>query len=177
MNVLILHGSCRVNGVTGQLADEFARGAKDAGHHVTKVELREKNIKDCAGCGACQINGGNCVQKDDMATIYQEILEADVIVLASPVYYYTWTSLMKRTLDRTFALQSLLHNQKFFLLSAGAATGEQYMQIMLDSYRQYIFCFEGNEDAGYVMACGMNAPTDVKGTEYIQQAYKMGKSI
>lgn len=113
MNVLILHGSCRVNGVTGQLADEFACGAKDAGHHVTKVELREKTIKDCAGCGACQINGGNCVQKDDMATIYQEILEADVIVLASPVYYYTWISLMKRTLDRTFALQSLLHNKKF----------------------------------------------------------------
>ena len=80
-----------------------------------------------------------------MATIYQEILEADVIVLASPVYYYTWTSLMKRTLDRTFALQSLLHNKKFFLLSAGAASEEQYMQIMLDSYRQYIFCFEGNE--------------------------------
>lgn len=51
------------------------------------------------------------------------------------------------------------------------------MQIMLDSYRQYIFCFEGNEDGGYVMACGMNAPTDVKGTEYIQQAYEMGKSI
>lgn len=112
-----------------------------------------------------------------MATIYQEILEADVIVLASPVYYYTWTSLMKRTLDRTFALQSLLHNKKFFLLSAGAAPEKQYMQIMLDSYRQYIFCFEGNEDGGYVMACGMNAPTDVKGTEYIQQAYEMGKSI
>ena len=110
---MILHGSCRVNGVTGQLADEFACGAKDAGHHVTKVELREKTIKDCAGCGACQINGGNCVQKDDMATNYQEILEADVIVLASPVYYYTWISLMKRTLDRTFALQSLLHNKKF----------------------------------------------------------------
>lgn len=69
-----------------------------------------------------------------------------------PVYYYTWTSLMKRTLDRTFALQSLLHNKKFFLLSAGAAPEEQYMQIMLDSYRQYIFCFEGNEDGGYVMA-------------------------
>ena len=51
------------------------------------------------------------------------------------------------------------------------------MQIMLDSYRQYIFCFEGNEDGGYVMAGGMNGPTDVKGTEYIQQAYEMGKSI
>lgn len=84
---------------------------------------------------------------------------------------------MKRTLDRTFALQSLLHNKKFFLLSAGAAPEEQYMQIMLGSYRQYIFCFEGNEDGGYVMAYGMNAPTDVKGTEYIQQAYEMGKSI
>lgn len=67
--------------------------------------------------------------------------------------------------------------QEIFLLYAGAAPEEQYMQIMLDSYRQYIFCFEGNEDGGYVMACGMNVPTDVKGTEYIQQAYEMGKSI
>ncbi len=179
MRVFILHGSARKNGVTGALAEEFARGAKEAGHEVTKIELKEQTINDCLGCGACQMNGGNCVQKDDMTAIYQEILSSDVIVLASPVYYYTWTSMMKRVLDRTFALQSSLANKTFYLLSSGAAPDEQYMQTMFDSYHLYISCFakQGNKDGGYVMACGMNAPADVTGTKYLKDAYELGKNL
>ena len=87
MKVLILHGSAHKNGTTEQLADEFARGAADAGHEVSSIKLRDKTIRDCTGCGACQVNGGKCVQKDDMAEICREMLAADVIVLASPVYF------------------------------------------------------------------------------------------
>lgn len=179
MKILILHGSARRNGVTGQLADEFARGAKDAKHKVSKIELKEKEIKDCMGCGACQKNGGNCVQKDDMSAIYKEMLNSDVIVFASPVYFYTWTSLMKRVLDRTFAVEYLLVNKKFFLISSGAAPEEKYMQTMFDSYHQYISCFkgEGNEDGGCLMAYGMNLPTDIQNTEYMKKAYDMGNKI
>lgn len=179
MNILILHGSARIKGITGQLADEFARGAKDAGHKVSKIELKEKTIKDCTGCGVCQKNEGKCVQKDDMTVIYKEMMESDVIVFASPVYFYTWTSLMKRVLDRTFAVESLLTNKKFFLLSSGAAPEERYMQTMFDSYHQYISCFqgEGNRDGGYLMAYGMNSPADIQNTEYMQRAYEMGNKI
>ncbi len=179
MRVLILHGSGRKNGVTGALTEEFARGASEAGHEVTKLELKDQKINDCMGCGACQMNGGSCVQKDDMTAIYKEMLDADAIVLASPVYYYTWTSMMKRALDRTFALLSSLKDKTFYLLSAGAATEEQYMQTMFDSYHLYISCFaeQNNRDGGYVMAYGMNTPADVKDTQYLKNAYNLGKNI
>ncbi|HAU88481.1 MAG TPA: flavodoxin family protein [Lachnospiraceae bacterium] len=179
MKILILHGSARTNGVTGQLAEQFSNGAQDAGHSVSKIELKEKGIKDCIGCGACQKNNGKCVQQDDMTEIYSRMLEADVIVFASPVYFYTWTSMMKRVLDRTFAVESLLSNKKFFLISSGAAPEEKYMQTMFDSYHQYISCFrgEGNTDAGYLMAYGMNTPADVANTDYLRQAYDIGNKI
>lgn len=179
MKILILHGSARTNGVTGKLAKEFANGAQNAGHNVSKIELKEKMINDCMGCGVCQKNNGKCVQQDDMTEIYRKMLEADVIVFASPIYFYTWTSMMKRALDRTFAVQSLLSNKKFFLISSGAAPEEKYMQTMFDSYHQCISCFrgEGNVDAGYVMAYGMNSPEDVASTDYLKQAYDMGNKI
>ncbi len=179
MKVLILHGSAHKNGATSILAERFAQGAKDAGHETELVELSEKNIHDCMGCGACQMNGGTCVRKDDMTAPYEQFEAADMIVFASPVYYYTWTSLMKRTLDRTFALSAKLSHKRFYLLSSGAATDNSYMQIMFDCYHQYLGCFYGedNKDAGILMALGMNTPADMGNTDYAEQAYNMGKSI
>ncbi len=179
MKVLILHGSAHKNGATSILAERFAQGAKDAGHETELVELSEKNIHDCIGCGACQMNGGTCVQKDDMTALYEQLMAADVIVFASPVYYYTWTSLMKRTLDRTFALSAKLSHKRFYLLSAGAAPDESYMKTMFDCYHQYLGCFYGEaiKDAGILMALGINTPADMGNTDYAEQAYNMGKSI
>ena len=179
MKIVILHGSAHRNGTTEALAKAFARGARDGGHEVELVELREKDVHDCLGCGACQRNGGHCVQRDDMTALYDQLLTADGIVLASPVYYYTWTSLMKRTLDRTFAIQDQLKDKTFCLLSAGAAPEEQYMQTMFDCYHQYLDCFRagGNRDGGMLMAYGMNTPEDLKNADYEQRAYEMGRGM
>ena len=78
----------RKNGNTGILADEFIRGAQEAGHETEKVELRDKTFGDCFGCRACHNNGGTCVQKDDMAEVLEKVKAVDVIVLASPLYLY-----------------------------------------------------------------------------------------
>ena len=88
-NVLILMGSPRKKGNTSILCDEFARGAEDAGHKVERIDVISKKIAGCLGCNGCQRNSGTCVQKDDMQEIYQKINDADIVVLASPVYYYT----------------------------------------------------------------------------------------
>lgn len=179
MNVLVLHGSSRKNGNTNILADEFIKGAKAAGHQAEKIQLKDKNIKDCLGCGACQINKGNCVQKDDMTEIYTKMLNADVIAFASPVYFYTWTSLIKRLIDRTFAIESLISNKKFYLISSGAAPEEKYMETMLTSFRQYIGCFrnDGNVEGGYVFGYSANNCGDVNSSPAIKQAYELGKNI
>lgn len=124
-------------------------------------------------------NGGLCVQKDDMIEVYEAMKNADSIVLASTVYYYTWTSLMKRMIDRTFALQSALENKKFYLISAGAAPEEKYMQTMINSFSQYVSCFaeKRNKEAGIIFAYGTNEPSDVKIMSVLDEAYQMGKAV
>lgn len=177
--ILIIKGSPRKSGNTSAMADAFVRGTSENKNIITEVVLKDKTIGDCMGCGACQRNGGVCVQKDDMAEIYDAMKKADVIVLASPVYFYTWTSLMKRMIDRTFAVEPFLTDKTFYLISTGAAPEEKYMQTMIDSFRQYISCFRagGNEAGGILFAYGTNGPSDVKNMSALEEAYQMGKTV
>lgn len=177
--ILVVKGSPRKNGNTSAMADAFVKGAIENHNMITEVILKDKNIGDCLGCGACQRNGGTCVQKDDMTEIYDAMKRADIIVLACPVYFYTWTSLMKRMIDRTFAVESVLMNKKFYLLSAGAAPEEKYMQTMIDSFRQYVSCFRagGNEEGCVMFAYGTNGPSDVKTMPILEKAFQLGKNI
>lgn len=177
--VLILEGSVRKQGNTARLTAEFARGAKESGHTVTEIFLKEKTIGDCMGCGYCQRNGGQCIQKDSMDEIYAALQENDVIVLSSPVYFYTWTSLMKRMIDRTYAVEPFLQNKTFYLLSTGAAPEESYMKMMQDSFELYVSCFRagGNKIGGHLFGCGTNAPDDVIKLPVMAQAYELGKAL
>ena len=111
--ILVLAGSPRRHGNTDCLADEFIRGAQEAGHETEKIYLKDRKINGCLGCGACQRNGGSCVQKDDMQEIYEKWLASDVVVLASPVYFYTWSAQMKAVLDRTFAIEKDVKDTQF----------------------------------------------------------------
>lgn len=178
-NVLVLMGSPRKRGNTDRLSDELIRGAQEAGHQVEKICLKDRKINSCLDCGACQRNGGPCVQKDDMGDIYEKWLAADVVVLASPVYFYTWSAQMKAVLDRTFAIEQKVKDTAFYLISAGAAPTEDYMKLMLESFRKYIGCFRagGNREGGYVFGLGTNAPEDVAGTEAMTKAYEMGRAL
>lgn len=177
--ILIVKGSPRKNGNTAAMAASFAKGASESGNIITEIGLKDKIIGDCMGCGACQKQNGACAQKDDMTEIYDAMKKADVIVLASPVYFYTWTSLMKRMVDRTFAVEPILTNKKFYLLSAGATPEEKYMQTMIDSFRHYISCFRagGNEEGGILFAYDTNGSSDVKTMSVLEEAYQMGKEV
>ena len=101
--VLILSGSPRKGGNSDILCDEFLRGAQDAGHTVEKIRVAEKKVAPCSGCYYCNTHGGACVHKDDMADILQKMIDADVIVLASPVYFYAISAQLKAVIDRTVA--------------------------------------------------------------------------
>lgn len=87
--ILILSASPRKGGNSELLCDQFLRGAEEGGHQVEKIFLRDKRIAHCVACGACQGNGGRCVQQDDMAEVLDKMILADVIVMATPVYFYT----------------------------------------------------------------------------------------
>ena len=99
--VLILSGSPRKNGNSDLLCDEFMRGAAESGNEVEKIRVAGKKIAPCSGCYYCAAHNGECVHKDDMAEILQKMIDADVIVLSSPVYFYSINAQLKAVIDRT----------------------------------------------------------------------------
>lgn len=88
MNIVILRGSPNRDGSTAILCEEFARGARQAGHAVERIDVAQADVRPCTGCVACGYGARPCVQRDGMAAILEKILAADVLVLATPLYYY-----------------------------------------------------------------------------------------
>ena len=113
--VLILSGSPRKGGNSDTLCDEFMKGAIDAGNEVEKIFVAGKNIGYCKGCYACK-DTGICVIKDDMAEVLQKMLDADVIVLSSPVYFYSISAQLKAVIDRTVARWLEFRDKEFYYI-------------------------------------------------------------
>lgn len=179
--ILVLSGSPRKHGNSDRLSDEFIRGAEEVGHKAEKIYICKKNIHACLGCCTCQRNGGNCIQKDEMNELYEKMKNVDIIVFAFPVYFYTWNAQMKTIIDRTIAVEELLTNKTFYMISSGQAPKEKYMDTMIDSFRKYISCFQGegkgNKEGGYVFGYATDKVGDVVGTPAMAEAYEMGKDI
>jgi len=103
--IIILNGSPRKNGNTTELIKSFANGAQASGNIVTEFFLNEMDIHGCLGCfGGGKNPESPCVQKDDMLKIYPEYKAADVVALASPLYYWTISGQLKTAVDRLFAV-------------------------------------------------------------------------
>lgn len=175
--VLILEGSARKNGNTDLLSNEFINGAESVGLQTEKVYLHDKEIKCCIGCRRCQSNGGNCIRKDDATAILQKMLDADFIVLASPVYFYSFTGLLKMLLDRSFSIEKRMTDKTFYLITSGGAPEHKYYETIETCYLNYIGCFEKAINGGIIHAYGMAQKGDVKGSPIMLDAYNMGRSI
>ena len=105
MKILILNGSPHLDGAASDMVNAFAEGAREAGHEVVSMNVAHKNIKGCMACEYCRNREkGVCVQKDDMQAIYPEILSADMVVFASPIYYFTLSAQLQAVIHRTYAI-------------------------------------------------------------------------
>ena len=121
MNILILNGSPRKGGNTAALAEAFTEGALSAGHSVTQIQVGTMNIRGCLGCEACRKSGsGKCIQQDDMQSVYPAISEADMIVIASPVYFWALTGQMQSAITRLYCLGKLKTDKFALILSSGS---------------------------------------------------------
>lgn len=101
-NILLVHGSPRKGGNSDMLADEFERGAKEAGHNVTRIDVGRAKIGGCMACEYCFSHEGECCQKDDMQQFYPLLHEADIIVYATPMYFYNFPAQLRAFQDRMF---------------------------------------------------------------------------
>lgn len=174
--VVILSGSPRKGGNSDTLCDEFLKGAREAGHEVEKIFVASKEITYCKACYACK-NTGICVIKDDMAEVLQKMLDADVIVLSSPVYFYSISAQLKTVIDRTVARWLEFKNKEFYYIMTAAEDEPNTMNCTLECLRGLAACLEGSKEMGVICAKGVYERGEVNNTAFIQQAYEMGKNI
>ena len=175
--VLILSGSPRKNGNSDILCDEFMRGATEAGNEVEKIRVAEKKIAFCTGCYYCQKSGGVCAIKDDMADVLQKIIDADVIVLASPVYFYSIDAQLKALIDRTVARWTEVRNKEFYYIATSADEEKASQERTIECFRGYADCVEGAVEKGVVYGTGVYQKGEVKHTAAMQEAYELGLSV
>ena len=176
-NVLILSGSPRKGGNSDLLCDEFARGAKEAGNNVEKIRVSAKNVAPCKGCYYCEKHDGACVQKDDMADILQKMIDADVIVLASPVYFYSIDAQLKAVIDRTVARWLEVENKEFYYIATMADEALSSADTTLACFRGYADCVKGAVERGAIIGSGVYAPGEIENSPAFEQADQMGRSM
>ena len=175
--VLILSSSPRKGGNSEALASVFAKGAQEAGNQVETVYLREIQYGFCKGCLACQ-KLGHCVIKDDAVEIATKMHDADVLVFATPVYYYSVSGQLKTMLDRANPLfDSDYVFTKAYLLATAAEDGEETVEGTVKAVQGWVDCFERCELAGTVFAGGVNDVGDIAGHPALEKAYQMGKEV
>ena len=175
--VLVLSTSPRKSGNSDALADEFVRGAREAGHEVEKIALYDKNIGFCRGCLSC-LETQRCVIGDDANVIAEHMRTADVIAFATPIYYYGMCGQMKTLLDRANPLYSADYRfRDIYLLAAAAEQEEHTVDGAVTGLQGWVDCFEKARFAGTVFAGGVTGVGEIRGHRALNEAYEMGKTI
>lgn len=174
--VLILSGSPRKGGNSDILCDQFAKGAAEAGHTVKKIRVAEKNIGYCRACYACK-ETGTCVIKDDMAEVLQEMIDADVLVLASPVYFYSIDAQLKALIDRTVARWLEVRDKEFYYIVTAADLEKCSAEATLSCFRGYADCVNGAKEMGVIYGMGVYEKGKILDTPAMKEAYEMGKQV
>ncbi|MCI8360021.1 MAG: flavodoxin family protein [Clostridiales bacterium] len=175
--VLILSTSPRKGGNSDALADAFAKGASEAGCEAEKITLYDKTVGFCKGCLACQ-KTGRCAIHDDAAAVAQRMGRAEVIVFATPVYFYEMCGQMKTMLDRSNPLYASDYAfRDVYLLAAAADEEQSALDGAVKGLEGWISCFEKARLAGSLLAGGVDAAGAVQGHPALAKAYEMGKSV
>lgn len=175
--VLIISTSLRNNSNSEKLAEAFAEGAKASGNEVEMVSLKNKSIAFCKGCFACQ-KVGRCVINDDANAITEKILEADVVVWATPIYYYEMSGQMKTLIDRMNAMYELDYQfRDIYLLTTAADDDEQTPKRAENGLTGWIACYPESRLAGTLFCGGVNEPKAIEGNPKLQEAFEMGKGV
>ncbi len=176
--VLILSGSPRKNGNSDVLCDEFMKGALKAGNDVEKIRIAEKKIAACTGCYFCKDNGGRCAFNDDMGEILEKILAADVLVLATPVYFYSMCAQLKTVIDRTVARWTELKNKELYYIMTAAEDEDDTTDATLAGLHGFAMCIDGYEEKGTLYGKGVYGKGEIfNRPELLQIAYEMGESV
>lgn len=176
-SVLIISGSPRKGGNTDLLCDAFARGAEEAGGQVEKIFLADYRIDYFSEADEQRVGNRANEAEDDVPMLVDKMVRADVIVLASPVYYMNITGQLKTFIDRTFGRYREMKDKEFFYLTACADPEESTADWAINAFRGFVMCLPNPTERGMVKAVGMGRKGAVKGSQFEEEAYNLGKNI
>ena len=177
MNILVLQSSPNMDGSTAILVEEFMRGAREAGHACTRVDVDRLDIAPCTGCVACGYEGP-CVLHDDMDGLRCEILAADMLVFATPLYYYGMTAQLKTVVDRfCSANYSITGRHLKCALLTVAWNADDWTFESLCSHYDTLVRYLSMRDMGRVLGAGCGTPSRTRASVYPKQAYELGRSV
>ena len=178
--IVILNGSPRKNGNTSALVKEFTKGAEEAGNQVTAFHLDSMDIHGCKGCfGGHSSKECPCVQRDDMNQIYPAVKGCDVVIMATPLYYWNMSGQIRTAIDRLFALEegdgNLLRGNGRACGLLMAAEGYGFEDVVL--YFDHLMDHLRWKNLGHILAGGNGDVGDIEGKPELKKAYEFGKSI
>ncbi len=175
--VLIITTSLRRNSNSEALALAFAEGARSAGNDVEVVSLKDKTLAFCKGCFACQ-NIGHCVIDDDANAIADKMEQAEVIVWATPVYYYGMSGQMKTLIDRANSLYSRPYKFKKVYLLATATENESFTpEGTVKGVQGWVDCFDNVEFTDTLFVGDVTDPNDIQGNPGVKKAFDLGATV
>lgn len=177
MKIIMIKGSPHRNGSSNLLADEFIRGAKEAGHTVESFDAAHADIHPCMGCDGCKVSG-KCVQKDDMSTLEKALLYTDMLVFVTPIYFYGPSGQMKVLIDRfhCFSAQLKAKKMKSALIISAWRTDSEAMRYM-EEYYLGLSRYLKFRDCGMILGYGCGTAEVTGGSRYAREAFRLGKSL
>ena len=175
--IVVLIGSMRENGNTHTLAKSFIDGAR-LNNEVEVISVSKYKVNPCLGCNSCYTSEGNrCIQRDDMQIIYEKIAQADILVIASPVYFYGLSAELKAIIDRLHTpIRKTFRVKKMALLLVAATDIPHLFDPIIMQYNMSLSFFH-LESLGIIAVGGVKDIGDIEDNEALAQAFKLGESI
>ena len=177
MRIVVLMGSPNRNGSTSILVENFVKGATEAGHDCEVIDVCHADVHPCTGCVACGYEG-QCVQKDDVEMIRAKLLASDMVVLATPLYYYGMSAQLKTVVDRFCAYNSSLNSRRLkSALLTVAWNADDWTFEALEAHYKTLVRYINFDDKGMILGYGCGSPALTQRSRYPEEAYKLGRGV
>ncbi len=177
MKIVILEGSPHKNGSSNMLAEQFIKGAKEAGHSVEILDAAHMDMHPCIGCDRCGMNG-ECVHKDDNRIIRDALLRSDMVVFVTPIYYFGMSAQLKTVIDRfySYTMKLSAKHLKAALITAAWDSNDDVMPYTAEHYKK-LCRYMNFENCGMVLGTGCGSPSMTRNSRHLEAAYRLGKSL
>ncbi len=177
VKVTIVTGSPHKRGASFLLADRFIEGAQEVGADIVRFDAAFKRITACSGCDHCGLGSSPCVYRDDMFEINDRLIDSDLIVFCTPLYYFGFSAQLKLFIDRFYAINNQLHRPKNAALLAAAWNTNDWTMTALKVHYETIVRYMGWTDVGQVMGIGCGTRSQCQSSEFPDMAYELGRKI